>query len=103
LTPHDLISALPWRRALFTTYALSLSFFEAVILDALTRGRGQDATIFADTDGVRAALGEQGARRAGRDYQIEPIWVDNGVFHPKITALVADGDCAHRHLPFTPK
>lgn len=91
--PHDLMSALPWRRAVFTTYALSLSFFEAVILDALTRGRAQDAIIFADISGVRAALGEQGARRAGRDYQIEPFAVETGVFHPKITALSADNDC----------
>jgi hypothetical protein len=46
----------------------------------------------ADTDGVRAALGEQGARRAGRDYQVEPISVVNGVFHPKVTALMTDAD-----------
>jgi len=41
--PLDLISAHPWRRAAFTTYALSLSFFEAVLLDALVRGGGRRA------------------------------------------------------------
>src|SRR5713226_7986703 len=30
LAPLDLISAHPWQRVTFTTYALSLSFFEAV-------------------------------------------------------------------------
>jgi len=43
--PLDLISAHPWRRAAFTTYALSLSFFEAVILDALVRGGGREDTL----------------------------------------------------------
>src|SRR5262245_50883754 len=71
--PLDLISAHPWRRAAFTTYALSLSFFEAVILDALVRGGGREAVILADVDGVRVALGEQGARRVGKDYDVEPF------------------------------
>jgi hypothetical protein len=35
--PLELISAHPWRRVAFTTYALSLSFFEAVMLDAHVR------------------------------------------------------------------
>jgi hypothetical protein len=43
LVPLDLVSAHPWRRVAFTTYALSLSFFEAVILDALVRGGGREA------------------------------------------------------------
>jgi hypothetical protein len=92
IDPHALLSAHPWRRVTFATYALSLSFFEAVVLDALTRGRTREAIILADVDGIGAALGEQGARRAGRDYQLEPIAIDNGVFHPKITVL-ADDDC----------
>ena len=85
--PLDLIYAHEWRRAAFTTYALSLSFFEAVILDALVRGGGREALILADVEGVRAALGEQGARRVGKDYDVEPIAVRAGVFHPKISVL----------------
>lgn len=38
LAPTDLVSAHRWERVTFTTYALSLSFFEAVVLDALIRG-----------------------------------------------------------------
>jgi hypothetical protein len=80
LAPFNLISAHAWRRATFTTYALSLSFFEAVILDALVRGGGREALILVDVAGVRAALSEQGARRVGKDYDVEPIAVRTGVF-----------------------
>ena len=51
LAPLDLVSAHPWRRVAFTTYALSLSFFEAVILDAMVRGGGREALILADVQG----------------------------------------------------
>ena len=57
--PLDLVSSHPWRRVAFTTYALSLSFFEAVLLDALVRGGGREALILADVEGVSMALGER--------------------------------------------
>jgi hypothetical protein len=50
--------------------------------------------ILADVDGVRGALSEHGARGAGRDYEVEPIKVERGVFHPKVIALNAE-DRAH--------
>ena len=84
---------MPWRQAAFTTYSLSLSFFEAVVLDALVRGGGPRPLILSDVAGVQAALMEQGARRAGRDYQVEPISVTGGVFHAKISAFTTDDDC----------
>lgn len=90
MSPLELIAAHPWRRTAFTTYALSLAFFEAVVLDALVRGGAREATIFADVDGVRAALCEEGARRAGRDYEVEPVKVSRGVFHPKVTVLTGE-------------
>jgi hypothetical protein len=93
LAPLDLISAHPWRRTAYTTYALSLSFFEAVILDALVRGGGREALILADVAGARAALSEQGARRVGKDYDVEPIMVRGGVFHPKLSVLTGDDEC----------
>ena len=93
LSPLDLVSAHSWRRATFTTYALSLSFFEAIVLDALVRGGGREALILADVDGVRASLSEQGARRVGKDYDVEPIAVTSGVFHPKISVLSGDDEC----------
>jgi hypothetical protein len=59
----------------------------------LVRGGGRSALILSDVDGVRGALSEQGARRAGKEYDIEPIAVSTGVFHPKITALVGQEEC----------
>lgn len=90
---EDLIAAYPWRKAVFTTYALSLSFFESVLLDGLVRGGSKEALILADPQGVRTGLSEQGAQRVGRDYELEPVAVSTGAFHPKITALIADDDC----------
>lgn len=92
--PLELISAYPWRRTAFTTYALSLSFFEAVILDSLVRGGGREALILADVKGVSAALAEQGARRVGKDYDVEPFVVRSGagIFHPKISVLSSEDD-----------
>ena len=93
LAPLDLVSAHPWRRVAFTTYALSLSFFEAVILDALVRGGGREALILADVHGIRASLSEQGAQRVGKDYEVEPVAVSGGVFHPKISVLSDAEEC----------
>jgi hypothetical protein len=92
-SPLELVGAHPWQRAVFTTYSLSLSFFESAVLDQLVRGGARNALILADVDGVRGALSEQGARRAGKEYDIEPIAVPTGVFHAKVTALVGDGEC----------
>ncbi len=88
----DLLAARPWRTVTFTTYALSLAFFESVVLEGLVRGGGGDAQILADVAGVSACLGEHGARGAGREYQVEPVAVRHGVFHPKIGVLQGDDD-----------
>lgn len=93
LAPLNLIDAHPWQRVAFTTYAVSLSFFEAVILDRLVRGGGSQALILADVRGYRASLSEQGAQRVGKEYEIEPVAVSQGVFHPKLTVLAAADEC----------
>jgi len=93
LNPIELVSAGPWRQAVFTTYALSLAFFEAVILDRLVRGGARQATIFADPEGIRAALQEQGARGTGRDYELEALACTTGAFHAKVSSFVSDDDC----------
>ncbi len=56
LATLDLVSADGWHRVTFTTYALSLSFFEAIVLDRLIRGGVRQAMILADFEGVRASL-----------------------------------------------
>lgn len=93
LHPLNLVDAAPWRETVFTTYSLSLSFFEAVVLDRLVRGGGRNALILSDPEGVRAGLSEQGARRIGRDYELEPISCSTGVFHAKVNAFFHETDC----------
>jgi hypothetical protein len=88
-SPLDLIRAHPWSHSFFTTYALSLSFFEAVVLDALVRQNVERTLILADIDGVRTAVAEYGSRCAGRVYEVEPVAVDHGCFHPKLMALTS--------------
>lgn len=89
----DLLGARRWNTALFTTYSLSLAYFEAIVLNALLRDGIDRSVVLADITGVRAALSEHGALQAGRSYQVEPIAVDNGYcFHAKLTALVAKDD-----------
>lgn len=91
--PLELVIAAPWRRVAFTTYALSLSFFEAVVLDAMIRGGARNATVFADPTGIKAALSEHGARRVGREYDVEPVACLTGSFHPKIGIFSNVDDC----------
>jgi hypothetical protein len=89
----DLLGARHWNSALFTTYSLSLAYFEAVVLSALVNGGVDRTFVLADIAGVRAALSEHGARQAGRSYQVEPVAVDRGYcLHAKLTALVAEDD-----------
>jgi hypothetical protein len=82
--PLELIGAHPWQRVVFTTYCLSLSFFEAAVLDQLVRGGARNALVLADVNGVRGALSEQGARRAGKEYDIEPVAVTTGELSLKV-------------------
>jgi hypothetical protein len=93
LSPLDLIGAHPWKRVAFATYAVSLSFVEAVILDRLVRGGASQALILADVHGVKAALSELGAQRVGKDYELEPVAVEGGVFHPKVSVLADGAEC----------
>src|SRR5580698_9125726 len=85
----DLIGAHDWSQSFFTTYALSLSFFESVVLDVLVRQNVERTLILADVNGVRAAVDEYGSRCAGRVYEVEPVAVERGCFHPKLLALTS--------------
>lgn len=94
MTQLAIANAAPWTRVVFTTYALSLTFFETVVMDALVRGGARDILIFSDVEGVRGSLSEKGVRGVGRDYRLEPVALTNrnAVFHPKIGAFVGDTD-----------
>jgi hypothetical protein len=89
ISPLDILRSDRWRSVLMTTYSLSLSFLEAVPLQALGDNR-RDVTILADIEGYRASLSETGASSAGVGYDVIPISVlGSGVFHPKITLLAS--------------
>lgn len=93
ISPLDILRSDHWRSVLMTTYSLSLSFLEAVPLQALGDNR-RDVTVLADIEGYRASLSETGAANAGVGYDVIPISVvGSGVFHPKITLLAShDGE-----------
>src|SRR5262245_55478464 len=82
-----------WQKALFTTYTLSLTFFESIILRALRAAECDDTWVIVDADGYRSSLMERGAGGVGYEYRLIPIGLRRGVFHPKCCYLVGeDGD-----------
>ena len=88
----DVINASRWQKALFTTYALSLSFFESIILRALRQVGCQQTWIIADINGYRSSLIERRSSAVGQDYRLIPLRLSNGVFHPKCTYLVGEDE-----------
>jgi hypothetical protein len=76
----------PWRKVLFTTYTISLSFFEAFILPCLEKVGCADVLILVDQSFYLESLSERQATSAGRGYRIVPVSMrTNGVFHPKLS------------------
>jgi len=89
----DLIRSRKWDRAIFTTYAISLSFFESNILRALREQGCREVWILCDADGYRTSLIERRSARVGIEYHLIPVGLPNGVFHPKCAYLAGpDGD-----------
>lgn len=76
-----------WERAYFTTYALSLTFFESYLLPSLRKAGCERVTVFVDVDGYRASLMELKSQSVGQEYSLIPIRSATGIFHPKITYL----------------
>jgi hypothetical protein len=86
--PLDIITGRIWDHALFTTYALSLSFYETQIHKlGLSRNGCRDIQIVADADGYQLSLSERQSHRVGNEYRLTPAALPNGVFHPKLTWL----------------
>jgi hypothetical protein len=90
LSPLEVIRAGKWHSALFTTYALSLGFFEGAVLPSLQGAGTRSTTLLSDREGVVGALTETGARHVGRAYTVEPVAVAGGVFHPKLCSLLGE-------------
>lgn len=76
-----------WEKALFTTYSLSLTFFESVILRALRKAECQEIWLVSDVAGYRSSLMERGSSGVGAEYHLIPIGLPKGVFHAKCCYL----------------
>lgn len=87
LSQLDFIASRPWERALFTTYALSLTFFETYLLPQLRKAGCEQILILADVDGYRGSLMELKSRHIGQEYSLIPVSCKSGIFHPKVTYL----------------
>lgn len=87
-SPLEIISRGIWDQALFTTYALSLSFYETQLHKlGLARNGCRDIRIIADVDGYQMSLCERQSHRVGNEYRLHPAAMPKGVFHPKIVWL----------------
>lgn len=86
----EILKMRAWKHALFTTYTLSLSYFESEILRPLARAGCSDTWLIADAEGYRSSLLERRSMRVGQEYRLVPVALPNGVFHPKCIYLGSD-------------
>jgi len=90
LSVLDVIDAGKWQRALFTTYALSLSFFESILLRSLRRVGCQETWVITDVQGYRGSLIERRSQGVGQEFRLVPVSLKEGVFHPKCIYLAGE-------------
>lgn len=84
----QLIREVKPRTAIFTTYTLSLSFFEAVLLPELRQVGCRSISILVDANEAVVSLAEAHVKYAGRRYWLAPVVAPGGgVFHPKVSYL----------------
>lgn len=86
-----LLGSVPVEGAVFTTFTLSLSWFEVYLLRRLERQGARRVAILADVEGVAMSLREGLARGPGLRYGLESIRLAGGTFHPKV-ALAWGGE-----------
>jgi hypothetical protein len=93
IEPEQVIASRRWEQALFTTYSLSLTFFESILLRSLRVSGCRDIWIITDAEGYRSSLMERRSSRVGQEYRLLPVGLPAGVFHPKCCYLAGqDGD-----------
>ncbi len=83
----DVVSSVPVEGAIFTTYTLSLAWFETHLLRALERSGARQILLLADPVGINASLGEGLVTGAGVRYTVEPAGAPKGAFHAKVGVL----------------
>ncbi|WP_146170644.1 hypothetical protein [Cereibacter changlensis] len=88
----EYLQAARWKHVLFTTYALSLSYFESEVLRVLLQQGCNDIWLVCDAQGYRSSLLERYSMRVGQEYRIVPIGLRRGVFHPKCIHLISEDE-----------
>lgn len=86
----DILQYRNWRHALFTTYALSLTFFESFVMRELRSKGCRDVSLVVDADGYQMSLSERRSSLVGQDYRLIPVALPRGVFHAKCMYLSSD-------------
>jgi hypothetical protein len=90
-TPTEIITSKSWDKVLFTSYVISLSFYETQLHRfGLARNNCRDIRIVCDKDGYQFSLGERQTRGIGNEYQVTPALLPQGIFHPKMTWLSSE-------------
>src|SRR5690348_10572353 len=80
---RELLAAARWKHALFTTYALSLSYFESEVLRPLHYAGCDDIWLIVDAEGYRRSLLERRSKRVGQEYRLIPAALPHGILHAK--------------------
>ncbi|MCO4861245.1 hypothetical protein MKD38_06150 [Cupriavidus sp. WGlv3] len=84
------------RRALFTTFTFSLSWFEALILPALRQGNCEQIDVVVDARQACKSTDEAASLYAGSAYRVIPVYMEKStVFHPKLAYLEGWEDLDH--------
>ena len=76
------------KTALFTTFTVSLSFIDAVLLPQLRQVGCRDIFVLVDANQANRSLSESSSQYAGRHYWVAPVVAPGGgCFHPKVSYL----------------
>lgn len=85
---RETLTVARWSRAIFSTYSISLSFFEAFLLPMLEDVGCGDISILVDEAFYLRSLSERQAVLLGKSYRLYPVSLrGTGIFHPKLTYL----------------
>lgn len=76
------------KTALFTTFTVSLSFIDAVLLPQLRQVGCKDIFVLVDVNQANRSLAESSSQYAGRHYWVASVTAPGGgCFHPKLAYL----------------
>src|SRR5437868_770641 len=83
----EILQSVPADGALFTSFTLSLTWFETHLLRGLERRGIRQVLVLADPRGVAESASESLAMGPGLRYALEAVEAPAGVFHPKLALL----------------